>query len=287
MKMKSIVAALSALAQESRLAIFKLLVQAGPTGLAAGHLSEMTGVAPSSLSFHLKEMTHANMVSSRQEGRYVIYSANFDTMNTLLSYLTENCCNGVPCTPLECSPRQDLMPKETIMSEHLAVDRHYNVLILCTGNSARSIMAEAIFNTLHDKKFTAYSAGSDPTGMVNPFAIEVVKSIGYHTENLRSKSWDEFSGPDAPHMDFVFTVCDKAAGQSCPIWPGHPVSAHWGFEDPAAFEGTDQEKHKQFLKIFHQIRSRIQIFAALPFNTLDRSALQHEASKIGQAPVSE
>lgn len=173
------------------------------------------------------------------------------------------------------------------MSEQHAVDKSFNVLILCTGNSARSIMAEAIFNTLHEKHFNAYSAGSNPTGVVNPFALDIVKSIGYPTDNLRSKSWDEFSTPDSPHMDFVFTVCDNAAGQRCPIWPGHPISAHWGFEDPAAFEGTYEEKHQRFLKIFHQIRNRIQIFAALPLSTLDRAALHHEATQIGQLPVSQ
>lgn len=172
------------------------------------------------------------------------------------------------------------------MSEDNATHKVFNVLILCTGNSARSIMAEAVFNTLYEKKFKAYSAGSNPTGVVNPFALKVVESIGYPTEKLRSKSWDEFGSVDAPQMDFIFTVCDQAAGQVCPIWPGHPISAHWGFEDPAAFEGTDEEKHKLFLKIFHQIRSRIQIFSALPFGTLERSALQHEVSKIGQIAVS-
>lgn len=278
METKFIVSALAALAQESRLAIYRLLVQAGSNGLAAGQISEMTGIAPSSLSFHLKEMTHASMINPRQEGRFIIYSANFDTMNTVLAYLTENCCAGVPCTPISaCSTDKGLLPKEPIVS-----DREFNVLILCTGNSARSIMAEAIFNSIHEKNFKAYSAGSDPKGEVNPFALEVVKSFGYPADDLRSKSWDEFSAPDAPQMDFVFTVCDNAAGQQCPVWPGHPVSAHWGVQDPAAFEGSDEEKRKAFLKIFHQLRSRIQLFAALPLSTLDRNSLQQEAQKIGQ-----
>jgi arsenate reductase len=280
MEIKFIVNALAALAQESRLAIYRLLVQAGEHGLAAGHISEMTGIPPSSLSFHLKEMTHASMIKSRQEGRYVIYSANFASMNSLLAYLTENCCAGVSCSPAStsaCSTNKGVMPRETAMSE-----REFNVLILCTGNSARSIMAEAIFNSIHEKKFRAYSAGSDPAGTVNPFALQVVQSFGYPADGLRSKSWDEFSGPDAPQMDFVFTVCDNAAGQQCPVWPGHPVSAHWGVEDPAAFIGSDEEKHKRFLKVFHQLRSRIQLFAALPLGTLDRTSLQQEAHKIGQ-----
>ncbi len=278
METKFIVNALAALAQVSRLAIYRLLVQAGDSGLAAGQISEMTGLAPSSLSFHLKEMTHARMIKSRQEGRYVIYSANFDSMNTLLAYLTENCCAGLPCSTVpNCSTDTGVLPGEPVMSE-----REFNVLILCTGNSARSIMAEAIFNSIHEKKFKAYSAGSEPKGEVHPLALEVVKSLGYPVDGLRSKSWDEFAGPDAPQMDFVFTVCDTAAGQQCPLWPGHPVSAHWGVEDPAAFAGSDEEKHKRFLKVFHQLRSRIQLFAALPLETLDRTSLQQQAHDIGQ-----
>lgn len=164
-------------------------------------------------------------------------------------------------------------------------DRIFNVLILCTGNSARSILAEALFNTMRDKRFHAYSAGSDPTGVVNPTAIKLAQSIGYPTENLRSKSWDEYAQMDSPQMDFIITVCDKAAGQSCPVWPGVPMSAHWGFEDPAAFEGTDEQKEKFFFNIFQQIRSRIYAFASLPVETLDRNALQYELHKIGQLKV--
>ncbi|HEX6591763.1 MAG TPA: arsenate reductase ArsC, partial [Moraxellaceae bacterium] len=119
------------------------------------------------------------------------------------------------------------------------MEKTYNVLFLCTANSARSIMAEAALNVMGKGKFKAYSAGSFPGGKVNPYAIEIAETLGYPTENLRSKSWDEFGGPDAPEMDFIFTVCDNAAGETCPTWPGHPVSAHWGFADPAAVEGTD------------------------------------------------
>ena len=166
------------------------------------------------------------------------------------------------------------------------VDKVFNVLILCTGNSARSIMAEALFNTITNGRFKAYSAGSHPNGKVNPFAIEQVKVTGYAGDNLRSKSWDEFATPDAPKMDFVITVCDNAAGEVCPIWPGQPISAHWGFEDPAAVEGTDEEKRASFKKIFHQIRNRVGIFSNLPLTNLDRMSIKREMDSIGHATAS-
>jgi len=161
-------------------------------------------------------------------------------------------------------------------------DKVFNVLILCTGNSARSIMAEALFNMLGNGRFKAYSAGSNPNGRVNPFAIEEVGKIGYPTAGLRSKSWDEFATPEAPQMDFVITVCDNAAGEVCPVWPGQPVTAHWGFEDPAAVQGTDEEKRDAFRKIFHQIRNRVSLFASLPLKNLDRLAIKREMDVIGQ-----
>ncbi len=129
-------------------------------------------------------------------------------------------------------------------------DRVFNVLVLCTGNSARSIMAEALINTMGDGRFAAYSAGSHPGGTVNPFAIEQVAATGYPVDALRSKSWNEFAVSGAPVMDFIITVCDNAAGEVCPVWPGHPMTAHWGVEDPAAVEGTDDEKRRAFVKIF-------------------------------------
>ncbi|RKT22180.1 arsenate reductase [Paraburkholderia sp. RAU2J] len=164
-------------------------------------------------------------------------------------------------------------------------DRQYNVLILCTGNSARSIMAEALFNVLGKGRFAAYSAGSHPAGKVHSFAIERCESIGYDTTSVRSKSWDEFSLPSAPHMDFVITVCDQAAGEVCPIWPGTPMTAHWGFEDPAAFEGNDEEKRKVFDKVFRQILNRVGQFVNLPLHVLDRNAIQNELRAIGNRPA--
>ena len=166
-------------------------------------------------------------------------------------------------------------------------DKTYSILILCTGNSARSIMAEVLFNVLGKGKFRAYSAGSHPSGAVNPFAVERCEALGYDTAGLRSKSWDEFAAPDAPHMDFVITVCDQAAGEVCPIWPGKPMTAHWGFEDPAAFEGSEEDKRKVFSKIYRQIMNRVSQFVNLPLHVLDHNAMQREMRAIGEKSVEE
>jgi arsenate reductase (thioredoxin) len=146
-------------------------------------------------------------------------------------------------------------------------------------------MAEALFNTLGNGRFKAYSAGSHPSGTVNPFAIERCESLGYDVSQLRSKSWDEFATLDAPHMDFVITVCDQAAGEICPIWPGKPMTAHWGFEDPAAFEGTDEEKRQVFSKVYRQILGRVSQFVNLPLHVLDGNAIQRELRAIGERPA--
>lgn len=164
-------------------------------------------------------------------------------------------------------------------------EKTYNVLFLCTGNSARSIMAEALISTMGHGRFRGYSAGSKPNGKVNPFAIEQARKTGYAVDNLRSKSWDEFAAPDAPHMDFIITVCDNAAGEQCPVWPGHPASAHWGFEDPAAVEGSDEEKRAAFEKVFRQIMAKMNSFVSLPMQLLDKHAIQQEMKKIGDTPV--
>ena len=158
----------------------------------------------------------------------------------------------------------------------------YNVLFLCTGNSARSVLAEAYLNSAGRGRFKAYSAGSHPTGKVNPFAIELLAKHTLPTEGLRSKNWDEFARPGAPQMSFVFTVCDNAAGEVCPVWPGQPITAHWGVEDPAAVVGTDDEKRKAFLKAFTQLAARINLLANLPVEKLDRLTLQAKVSEIGK-----
>ena len=162
-------------------------------------------------------------------------------------------------------------------------DQTYNVLFLCTGNSARSVMAEAILTRLGQGKFTAYSAGSHPRGEVDPAALALLKQFNHPTDGLRSKSWDEFAVEGAPEMDFVFTVCDNAAGEVCPVWPGQPVSAHWPFPDPAAFDGPEKERAAVFADVYGQIHNRISIFVNLPLAALDRLALTERLQAMGQS----
>src|SRR5271156_1221239 len=166
--------------------------------------------------------------------------------------------------------------------ERAMTERIYNVLFLCTGNSARSVLAESILRKDGRGHFQAFSAGIQPKGEINPFAIKVLESLDYPTDGLRSKSWQEFAVPDAPVMDFVFTVCDSAAGESCPVWPGQPMTAHWGIEDPAAVEGTPVQREAAFVTAFKYLRNRITVFTALPMRSISMMALQAKLGEIGR-----
>lgn len=163
-------------------------------------------------------------------------------------------------------------------------DRIFNVLFLCTGNSARSILAEAILNHVGQGRFRALSAGSHPAGEVNPYVLKLLREQGIPVNELRSKSWDEFAHSDAPHLDFVFTVCDKAAGETCPVWLGQPMTAHWGIEDPAAVEGSDAAKEHAVSTAFRLLTRRISLFVSLPLDKLDSIALKREVDHIGLQP---
>ena len=163
------------------------------------------------------------------------------------------------------------------MTEHV-----YNVLFLCTGNSARSILAECILNREGRGRFRAFSAGSHPKGQVHPFALELLKKMNHPTAGLRSKSWDEFAAPGAPTLNFVFTVCDNAASEVCPFWPGQPMTAHWGVPDPAAAEGSDAERHLAFAEAYRMLTNRISVFTSLPIRSIDRLTLQRRLEEIGR-----
>jgi protein-tyrosine-phosphatase/DNA-binding transcriptional ArsR family regulator len=273
----SAVVALSALAHDVRLRAFRLLVKAGPSGLPSGDIAAELGVPPTGMSFHLATLERSGLVMARRQGRRVFYAVQYETMRRLLTFLSEDCCDGRPelCGGLVAAT-------ENVKGERRMSDKVYNVLFLCTGNSARSIMAEAILNREGRGRFKAYSAGSHPKGEVHPYALQLLRNLNYGTDGLRSKSWDEFAEQGAPAMDFVFTVCDNAAAEVCPIWPGQPMTAHWGVPDPAAAEGSESVKRAAFAEACRMLTNRISIFTSLPLASLDRLSLQRRLDEIGQ-----
>ena len=271
------IAVLSALAQDTRLEIFRHLAQTGPQ--PAGQIGEVFNLPLATLSFHLKTLQQAGLLDCRREGRQLIYQARCAVIVELLAYLTEHCCN-LPAI----DPTTALLPVENLTRKPAAMpqDSVYNVLFLCTGNSARSILAETLMNHHGQGRFRAFSAGSHPTGQVNPYAVRLLELHDLPVAGLRSKSWDEFATPEAPALDFVFTVCDNAAGEVCPFWPGQPMTAHWGVEDPAVVEGDDAQKMLAFRKAFRELENRIKIFASLPIRSLDKIRLQARLDEIGR-----
>ncbi len=267
---------LGALAQDTRLGIFRHLAQNGPQ--PAGQIGEHFGLPLATLSFHLKTLQQAGLLDCRREGRQLIYQARCEMIIELMAHLTEHCCNLPAFDPTAVIPSETLTRKLTTMNQESV----YNVLFLCTGNSARSILAEAVMNRLGNGRFRAFSAGSFPTGKVNPLTLKLLELQGIPTEGLRSKNWNEFAMPDSPPLDFVFTVCDNAAGEVCPVWPGQPMSAHWGVEDPAGVEGDDAIKMLAFRKALRELENRIKIFMSLPIQSLDKIKLQSRLDEIGQ-----
>ena len=271
------IVALSALAQGHRLAVFRLLVKRGPSGLAAGEIGRRVGLSPSSLSFHLAHLERAGLVRSWRVQRNIFYSVEIEGVRRLLAFLTADCCDGRPeiCGGLA---RTDGLFGGDLMTDH----KIYNVLFLCTGNSARSILAEAILNREGIGKFKAYSAGSQPKREINPIALDVLRSQNHKVESYRPKDWEEFARPGAPALDFVFTLCDSASAEVCPVWPGQPMTAHWGLPDPAAVEGNQAVRHAAFLDAYRMLTNRISIFVNLPLASLDRLSLKASLDKIGE-----
>ena len=287
MESNAVVIALAALAQSSRLEVFRSLVVAGEAGLTPSALSERLGVASNTLSFHLKELAHAGLITSERLGRNLIYRAQFERMNALLVYLTQNCCQGQPCltAPAHTAfPSVFSNPSEPTMTTQIPT-KPLNVLFLCTHNSARSILAEALLNAMGQGRFKAYSAGSSPRDnqQPHPLGLQVLQNAGISTQGLYSKGWSTFSGADAPHMDLIITVCDNAAGEVCPVWPGHPATAHWGYADPSQGEGTDAEKSEAYRQTLHAMKRRLELLCSLPADKLARAVLQSSARELSQA----
>jgi arsenate reductase len=266
----------AALAHKGRLAVFRLLLSEWPGSLPAGAIGDRLDIAPSTLSAHLAQLMRAGLVHAARDGRLVPYTADTAGLGQLLRYITSDCCGG---RPEFCHP-QILRPLQTT-ERTMPTEGAYNVLFLCTGNSARSVIAECLLNREGQGRFRAFSAGSHPKGEIHPNTEALLRRYNFKTAELRSKSWDEFAQPGAPALDFVFTVCDQLAGEVCPTWPGQPMSAHWGFPDPVAFQGSPAETAAVFAEVFKQIATRISIFVNLPLASLDKLSLQRRLDEIG------
>ena len=269
---------LSTLSHPQRMAVFRLLMRRCPDEVPAGEIAAALSLKSSTASVYLSALTQAGLISQRRDGTRLLYAVNLDTTREVVTGLFSDCCRGRP----------DLCPPQ--FAEFLQTpvkDRKLNVLFVCTGNSARSIIAETVLRDLAGDKFTAYSAGTAHRSTLNPFAVEMLESKGHDVSLLRSKNLTEFQGPDAPVMDFVFTVCDHAANEECPTWRGQPISGHWGMPDPVKAQGTEAEKRLAFHQTYGALRNRLSAFAALSFEALDRGSLQKQIDAIGKAPATE
>ncbi len=274
-----VVSMLAALAHPTRLETFRLLTRYLPYGLAAGDISRLIAIPHNTLSTHLAILEKVSLVRSRREGRSVIFVAVPERALLISKFLVEDCCASA-CMNADSEVRGPTIPFPA-KREVSVTDRVYNVLILCTGNSARSILAEAILNREGAGRFRAYSAGSQPKGNPNPLALSLLTELGYDVSGFRSKSWDEFASVDAPKMDFIMTVCDSAAGEACPFWPGHPLVVHWGIPDPASVHGTEAEKRAAFLEAYRRLTSRITTFVNLDVENFDLATLKQKLVEIG------
>lgn len=270
----------AALAQESRLAAMRLLIAQGPDGLAAGALAARLGVPASTASFHLAALEHAGLVVAERQGRQVIYAVRLATVRALLVFLTEACCAGRPELSVALSDNITRLlpgrPEETI-----GMTPAFNVLFLCTRNSARSILAEAILAQVGKGRFRAWSAGSDPAAAPMPEVIEKLRALGHDVAGLHCKSWDAFTRPDAPRMDFVIALCDTLHNQACPDFGDRVITGSWPMPDPAKFAGNDAERATLLNELYASLRRRIDIFVSLPFAALDRMALRARLDEIG------
>jgi protein-tyrosine-phosphatase/DNA-binding transcriptional ArsR family regulator len=272
MESREAAAAFAALSQETRLDVLRLLIAQGANGLPAGDLSFRLGLPPSTLSFHLAALERAGLTQSTRHGRQIIHAARFYGLRQLLGFLTDTCCGG---RPELCGDIARLLPEKD-----QGMTPAFNVLFLCTHNAARSIMAEAILRQIGGAWFQAYSAGSDPNVEPNPEVIARLHAFGHDTTALRSKSWHEFTGPNAPRIDFVIALCDTLDGQSCPDFGELALTAAWPLPDPARFTGNVTERATMLNELYASLRRRLEIFTALPFASLDRMAMKSRLDEI-------
>lgn len=274
--------ALTALGHPGRLAVFRLLARRAPDGVRPSELAEALGLKPNTLSVHVTTLARAGLVTSERVGKSVHYRIDLERTGALIHFLVADCCRGRPelCEPLAAHALKRFDKRASRMS-----DRIFNVLFICIGNSARSIFAEAILAREGTGKFRAFSAGTRPYSELNPNAVELLKRMGHDVSSLRAKNVEEFQQPDSPGMDFVFTVCDQAANEECPPWPGQPITAHWGMPDPVKVDGTDAERALAFAEAYRTMRHRLTGFLALPIESLDQISLQRKLDEIGQDEI--
>ncbi|MCB1341967.1 MAG: metalloregulator ArsR/SmtB family transcription factor [Pseudooceanicola sp.] len=271
--------AFATLGHPDRLAVFRLLMRFAPRGVRPTEIAEALALKPNTLSHHLSDLTSAGLAQVERDGRSLFYSANLDTTEDLLAYLALDIGRA---RPELLSPLASLAKEIPVTGE-----KTWNVLFICSGNSARSIFAEALLRDLGKGKFRAFSAGVRPGTALNPFALEVLERNRHEVAGLRSKHLSAFQATDAPVMDFVFTVCDTAAAEECPPWPGQPITGHWGLPDPVKATGTEAERALVFAQTYGALRRRIAAFAELPVASLDRLSLQCRVDAIGTSALDE
>lgn len=271
-------ASLASLSQQTRLATVRRLLAAFPGSLPAGELARACDTPHNTMSTHLGVLMRAGLVEVERDGRTMNYRADIAAFRRLLTFLTDDCCGG---RPELCGDIASLIPKASPPAKEDVVSPAFNVLFLCTRNSARSILAEAILARVGQGRFNAYSAGSDPADAPMPEVIERLRTLGHDVAKLRSKSWHEFTGPDAPRMDFVIALCDSPQGQVCPDLGERFVTAAWPLPDPADFRGSEVERTTLLNELYAMARRRIEIFTSLPFAGLDRMALKKRLDEIG------
>ena len=269
-----------ALSQETRLAVLRLLVGAGPNGLPAGEIAEQLAVPASTASFHLAALERAGLTQSTRQSRQIWHAVRYAALRELILFLSETCCGG---RPELCGDIAALLPNPP--AERPAMTPAFNVLFLCSRNSGRSIFAEAILQKIGKGRFNAYSAGSDPADAPMPEVLEKLAALGHDVSTLRSKSWDEFTGPSAPRMDFVIALCDTLDGQVCPDFGERAITGAWPLPDPAKFSGNAAERSTMLNELYGSLNRRISIFASLPFATLDRIAAHARLNEIGAGPA--
>jgi arsenate reductase len=269
---------LASLAQPTRLATLRRLLAAYPGSLAAGELAKACDAPHNTMSTHLGILMRAGLVEVERAGRTMNYTADVGAFRSLVTFLTRDCCGG---RPELCGDIANLVPRDVDQAWEDVVSPAFNVLFLCTRNSARSIIAEALLMRIGQGRFNAYSAGSEPADEPMPEVIERLQKLGHDVSKLRSKSWDEFARPSAPRMDFVIALCDSPQGQVCPDLGEKFVTAAWPLPDPADFRGSEVERITLLNELYAMVRRRIEIFTNLPFNKLDRMALKKRLDEIG------